>query len=77
MTEKQTNEIIRCNKCAKLIAVENGIPREDFIRVKKDWGYFSKKDGITWKLVLCEECSERLVREFAVPVQVEDTVEFL
>ena len=34
---------IFCNACGKELKVDNGIPKEDFIRICKSWGYFSKK----------------------------------
>ena len=38
----QVNMIV-CNRCGKTIKMKNDIAYEDFIRVCKPWGYFSKK----------------------------------
>ncbi|MBO5509587.1 MAG: hypothetical protein J5962_03900 [Lachnospiraceae bacterium] len=69
--------MIVCNLCGKNIHVENGIPREDFLEVNKSWGYFSKKDGKTWKFVVCEECMDSFVKSFAVPYNEVDTTELV
>lgn len=74
--QKKENKIF-CNKCGKEIKVENEIPKEDYISVTKPWGYFSKKDGKTYHFVLCEECSDALMADFAVPAEVSETLELL
>ncbi|MGN0151995.1 MAG: hypothetical protein ACI39Q_05935 [Wujia sp.] len=66
-----------CNMCGRTILQENGIFREDYIAVKKSWGYFSKKDGITSSFVLCETCCDALTRRFKVPVSVTETTELV
>ncbi len=66
-----------CNACGKKIKFENGMPVEDFLRVKKDWGYFSSKDGKTMKFVLCEPCCDKLAKTFKFDAAYEDTVELL
>ncbi|MCM1158696.1 MAG: hypothetical protein NC300_08720 [Bacteroidales bacterium] len=70
-------EQIYCNKCGKVIEISNGIPREDFIRICKEWGYFSKKDGTTQEFVLCEDCVERMEEEFILPVSFRRTTEMI
>ena len=68
---------IVCNMCGKNIPVENNIPREDFIEINKAWGYFSRKDGKTWKFVVCEECADRLAGQMKIPHEVCDTIELV
>jgi hypothetical protein len=68
---------IVCNICGKTIQTENGIPREDFIDIKKHWGYFSDKDGVSWSLNICESCADRLAKDCAIPVEVKDDTELL
>lgn len=74
--EKKQDKII-CNKCGRELTVENGIIKQDFISVTKPWGYFSNKDGKTCKFILCEECSDSLMADFVVPVEITDTTELL
>jgi ribosomal-protein-alanine N-acetyltransferase len=68
---------IVCNICGKTIQVENGIPREDFIEIKKSWGYFSDKDGSRWSFNICESCADRLAEQCTVPVDITDNTELL
>ena len=69
--------LIYCNKCGKTIKMRKEIPLEDFIQIRKSWGYFSKKDGKTQEFVLCEECVEWLEREFKRPSKFYETVEMI
>lgn len=68
---------ISCNKCGKEIKSVNGIPREDYIHIRKAWGYFSRMDGRTQEFCLCEECANRLEKEFVIPSKWCDTTEML
>lgn len=61
-------EKTRCNRCGRILRMEKIIVCEDFIHIKKEWGYFSKKDGITQEFIICEQCAETMLEEFAVPV---------
>lgn len=75
MREKQ--EMMICNMCGRSLLVENGIPKEDYIQVSKPWGYFSEKDGKIYNFLLCEKCSDNLVKSFLVPVDIKDATELL
>lgn len=66
-----------CNACGKRIAMENEIAKEDYIKVRKDWGYFSKKDGRTQSFVLCERCADRIIGSFVIPAEMVETIELL
>lgn len=70
-------ELICCNRCGKTIKMKNEIPLEEFIQVRKSWGYFSKKDGRTQEFVLCEDCVEWLEREFVKPSYEYETLEMI
>lgn len=70
-------EKIRCNCCGKVLEVDKDIVCEDFVRVKKQWGYFSKKDGITQEFLICEQCVENVTAGFAVPVKEYETTEMI
>ena len=61
--------MIICNKCGKKLVVENNILKEDYIFIRKEWGYFSKKDGIVWEIHLCEKCADRLDEDFLNPAK--------
>ena len=46
------------------------VSTEDFLHVEKDWGYFSKKDGMCHAFDLCEECVKKLEEGFCIPADV-------
>ncbi|MDO5541600.1 MAG: hypothetical protein Q4F83_16310 [Eubacteriales bacterium] len=64
-------EKIICNGCGKEIR------SEDFLAVKKNWGYFSKKDTVIQEFDLCEECFDKIVKEFKIPVTEKEASELL
>lgn len=68
---------IRCNMCGKKIEQKQDMPIEDFISIKKSWGYFSKKDGTVQEFDLCEECCDTLIRGFQIPVTETEQKEML
>ena len=70
-------EKMRCNKCGKNLLIKQGIPREDFLYIKKEWGYFSKKDGKYQEFVLCEDCYDRMIEEFVIPPRETEITEFV
>lgn len=75
MEKKQYKTI--CNKCGREIKVENGIEKQDYLAVTKQWGYFSSKDGKSYKFIMCEECVDKLAESFVIPVEVTDITEYL
>ena len=66
-----------CNRCKKELKVENGIVKEGCFHAEAQFGYFSKKDGIKHFFDLCEECYDKMVAGFAIPIEVEDVKELL
>jgi hypothetical protein len=61
-------EQIQCNQCGKVIVYGEGTNQEDFLTVKKEWGYFSRKDLELHEFHLCEDCYDKLVQHFQVPI---------
>ncbi len=61
---------VRCNVCGKKIKMENGLLTEDVFEASKEWGYFSKKDLEVHKFNICEDCYEKLISTFKIPVNV-------
>ena len=79
---KKYNEInelieVRCNKCGKMLKVENGLLKEGVFSTEVCFGYFSKKDGQKHEIDLCEECYDKWTEGFKVPVRVREQTEFL
>ena len=68
MQEKKEVEKIICNKCGKEILVKNGISEEDVLSIQKRWGYFSNKDNEVHEIDLCEECYDKWIATFAIPI---------
>ena len=54
----QREDQVYCNCCGRSLQKQGNMYIEEFIHIKKDWGYFSDKDGITQKADICEECLE-------------------
>lgn len=70
-------ENIRCNLCERALDMENGILKEDALEVTKEWGYFSKKDLMVHSFVICEQCYDKIIEEFRIPVRVSKKNEVL
>lgn len=70
-------EQIYCNACGRKLKSDHGILKEDALFVKKDWGYFSKKDLQVHEFVLCEECFDEMTKKFQRPVTITDKREVL
>ena len=66
-----------CNKCKKEIKVKNGMIMEGYFHGNVRFGYFSNKDGLAHSFDLCEECYDKLIKGFAVPVEEEEITELL
>lgn len=72
MKERKETETIFCNGCGKEILIKDGIIREDLLSVEKRWGYFSGKDNEVHRFDLCEECYDRVISQFVIPVEKEN-----
>ncbi len=68
---------IYCNSCGKLLKMENGILKEDAFEATKEWGYFSKRDLEVHRFNLCEDCYNKLIEQFRIPVEVRKKLEAL
>ncbi len=66
----QVSGFMLCNVCGKKIHVEHGILKEDVFEAAKEWGYFSKYDLELHKFNICEDCYDRLIKTFKIPIQV-------
>lgn len=74
--EKKLIQII-CNQCKKELKIDNGYLKEGCFTADYSFGYFSRKDGTKHQFDLCEDCYDRLVAEFAVPVDSSQEKELL
>ena len=63
---KQVLKEVKCNKCGRILMVENGVAKEGVFSAEQVWGYFSDKDGEHHSFDLCEKCYDEMVREFLI-----------
>lgn len=66
----QVSGFMLCNVCGKKIPVEYGIVKEDVFEAAKEWGYFSKYDLELHKFNICEDCYDRFIKSFKIPIQI-------
>ncbi len=66
-----------CNCCKKELRVENGILKDECIHISHAFGYFSERDGETQCFDLCEECYNKMIAKFRIPVENEERTELL
>ena len=73
-TDESRNQLagVICNQCKKELSVENGIFSGNI-----QFGFFSGKDGKKHSFDLCEECYDKMIKGFAIPVEEEDVTELL
>ena len=48
---------------------------EGVLHVRKDWGFFSEKDLVRHEFDVCEQCYDKLIAEFQIPVTERDVLE--
>lgn len=60
-----------CNCCGKELV------QEEYVKIEQRWGYFSNKDGILQRGKICEECFDRIIEQFRVPLEEEMVTELL
>lgn len=71
----QLSQVI-CNQCGKSLHVEKGVLMDGMLEVKQNFGYFSSRDGVTHAFDLCEECYEKLIKGFQIPVEEKEEFEW-
>lgn len=75
--EKQELTAIVCNRCKKVIPLDKGILKAGVFSAAASWGYFSEKDGEVHEWDLCEECYDKVIKEFEIPPQITEATEFV
>ncbi len=65
VTKKQVKYIL-CNKCGKKINFKHKFKRQDYLDVKKNWGYHSDYDGQVHSFQICRECYKELINSFEI-----------
>ena len=68
---------VQCNVCKKLFNLEQEIVKEGCFHADYTWGYFSSRDGMQHQFDLCEECYDRFVESFLIPVTETENTELI
>ena len=68
---------VYCNKCGKEICVKEDIEKADYLKIEKNWGYFSNKDGVCHCMNICEICYDDLIKTFQIPPTETENTELL
>ena len=71
------DNIICCNKCGRIICIKEEVEKADYLKVEKNWGYFSNKDGICHGICICEECYDAWIKSFEIPPEEKENTELL
>ncbi len=74
---KTINQEIICNCCKRIVQEKNRIPQMEFLHIEKEWGYFSDKDGEKQEFDICEECYDKWIKSFQIPVEIKEVTEFV
>ena len=62
--------ICQCNACGRQI-------EKEALWVRKEWGYFSKRDLEVLEFAICESCYEKMIDQFVIPVKKTEKIEVL
>lgn len=72
----EQNQIF-CNVCGVALSFDITDFGQEYVFIQKEWGYFSKKDGERHTIRLCEQCYDKWVSSFQIPIMKEDRTEFV
>ena len=67
--EHQTMTKVVCNCCGKEIPLIREDMWEDYFHAEKNWGYLSNQDGRTDSFDMCQDCYEKMISQFKIPVK--------
>ncbi|OON94146.1 MAG: hypothetical protein ATN31_04380 [Candidatus Epulonipiscioides saccharophilum] len=68
--DKENINIKKCNCCGCNINKDSRISHyHDFLLIQKEWGYFSNKDMTEHRFIICEECYDKWIASFKIPVE--------
>ena len=63
---------VKCNCCGKPIINDSFGYTQDYLSVKKHWGYFSTMDTEKHEFDLCEDCYKEIISNFKISVIKDD-----
>lgn len=65
--KKDIKEVI-CNMCGENIKKDDFDHFYDYLQVDKLWGYTSEYDGENHCFDLCQDCYEKFINSFKIPI---------
>lgn len=69
--------MIYCNKCGRGICMEETVKKADYLKIEKNWGYFSNKDRICHNIYICEACYDEWIGTFVILPEEKENTELL
>lgn len=78
--KQYSNQILTkvvCNQCKREMLVENGMLKESCFSARHTFGYFSQMDGEIHEWDLCEDCYQKLIASFEIPITIQEETELL
>ena len=69
--------MVCCNKCGKVICKGECVEKADYLRIEKNWGYFSDKDGVCHSMNICESCDDEWIKGFMILPEEKENTELL
>ncbi|MGV8173304.1 MAG: hypothetical protein ACP5M6_03765 [Methanobrevibacter sp.] len=70
--EEVVDDVI-CNMCGNKVSRSLG-EICDHVHVVQSWGYFSNKDTERHTFDLCEDCYDKIVGQFKIPVDIQEDI---
>ena len=68
---------VTCNKCGHTSEIDvNRFELNKFQEVDFSFGYGSKYDMEDWEFHLCEDCYDKLIKQFKIPVSKSNDYDF-
>lgn len=73
--EKEILKKVLCNCCGRELEISGHYVTEGVLHVCKDWGFFSTKDLTRHEFDVCEECYDKMIQGFQIPVTESEALE--
>ncbi len=64
---KKVPKKVVCNICGLNIQLNKDGYFNDYLHIEKQWGYFSKKDGVAHSIDICENCYDKVISQMKIP----------
>jgi len=61
-----------CNCCGKKIEFPDGYDNTEITDITISFGYGSRFDLTTWEMDVCDDCIEKWVKTFKLPIEIHE-----